>query len=214
MKNNYRIINTLRKIFYGLYWLAVVNLVVGTFMNVMGLIFPDFPMGEIGDIHLFSEANFRADTSYSLLGGDVFNGAADVSIRLRRMHSAEFIYRLFSFVDVSFIMLSLFFIFKNAHELFGNLTDSLKSGNNFSLKNYKNIRMLGFWLLGLWSYKIINGIVFSWFLLKDAVIQGMELEFSPELKEFSGLIVVLIIFAFAEVYRSGVVIQEESELTI
>jgi len=35
-----------------------------------------------------------------------------------------------------------------------------------------------------------------------------------DIYEVSGLIIALIIFAFAEVYRAGVVMQEESELTI
>lgn len=214
MKNNFRIINFLRKLFYVLFIFAILNLVAGSLMNVMKLIFPDFSMGEIGNIHLFSEANFRADTTYSLLGGDTFNGVADISIRLRRLHSEGFIYRLISFADASFIMLFFFFLSKNAHQLFSNLTDSFKSGSNFSLESYKNIRTIGFLLLGLWIYEILNGIIFSWFLLKDTVIQGMKLKFSPELSEVSGLIVVLVIFVFAEVYRSGIVMQEESELTI
>jgi len=214
MKTNFRIINSLRKVFYVLYWLVVANLVIGTLLNIMGLIFPEFPIGEIGNIHLFSEANFRANTSYSLLVGDVFNDAADVSIRLRRIYSEVFIYKLISFVDATLVMTLLFFSLKNAHELFSNLTNSFKSGSNFSLESYKNIRTIGFFLLGLWIYKILNGIVFSWFLLKDVVVQGMELKFSPEPSELSGLIVVLVIFVFAEVYRSGIVMQEESELTI
>ena len=214
MKNNFRIINALRQIFYILYWVVVANLVVGTLLNVMMLIFPDFSMGEIGNIHLFSEANFRADTTYSLLGGDTFNGVTDISIRLRRLHSEGFIYRLISFVDASCIMLFFFFLFKNAHQLFSNLTNSFKTGINFSLENYKNIRTIGFSLLALWIYEILNGIVFSWFLLKDIVIEGMKLKFSPELKELSGLIVVLVVFVFAEIYRAGIEIKEESELTI
>ncbi|MRT91355.1 DUF2975 domain-containing protein [Ancylomarina sp. 16SWW S1-10-2] len=214
MKNNFRIINSLRKVFYVLYWLVVANLIIGTLLNVMGLIFPDFSMGEIGNIHFFSEANFRADSAYSLLGGDTFNGVTDISIRIRRLYSEGFTYRLISFVDASCIKLFFFFLFKNAHQLFCNLTASFKSGSNFSLESYKNIRNIGFFLLGLWVYKILNGILFSWFLLKDTVIQGMKLQFSPELSELSGLIVVLVIFVFAEVYRSGVVMQEESELTI
>lgn len=214
MKTNFRIIDSLRKVFYVLYWLAVANLVVGTLLNVMNLIFPDFYMGEIGDMHFFSEANFRADTTYTLLGSDTFNGAADISIRIRRLYSEAFIYRLFSFVDTTLVMTLLFFLLRNAHELFTNLTNSFKSGSNFSLESYKNIRAIGFFLLGLWIYKILNGIIFSWFLLKDTVIQSMKLKFSPELSELSGLIIVLVVFVFAEVYRSGVVMQEESELTI
>ena len=214
MKNNYRIINFLRALFYVLFCLAGLNMAAGVLFGLISLCFPDFPFGEIGNIHLFSEANFRSDATYNLLGGDVFNRETDISIRLRRIHSEDFTYRLIGFADSSFIFLCLFFLSKNAHELFSNLTKSLKSGSNFCLENYKNIRTLGFWLLGLWTYKILNGTIFSWLLLKDTVIQGMELKFSPELKEFSGLIVVLVIFAFAEVYRAGVVMQEESELTI
>jgi hypothetical protein len=111
-------------------------------------------------------------------------------------------------------MTILFFLFKNAHELFDNLTNSFKIGNSFSQKSYKNIRQIGFSLLVLWAYKILNGILFSEFLLKDLVVQGAEIEFYPDLLEFSSLIVVLVIFAFAEVYRAGVGMQEESELTI
>lgn len=214
MKNNFRIINALRRIFYVFYWLVVANLVVGTLMNIMGLIFPDFPMADLSHFYFISEAKFSADISYKLLGGGVFNGESEVFMRFSEIMSDKFSYRLLSFIDTTLVMTILFFLFKNAHELFDNLTNSFKLGNGFSQKSYKNIRQIGFSLLVLWIYKILNGILFSWFLVKDLVVQGAEIKFYPDLLEFSSLIVVLVIFAFAEIYRAGVGMQEESELTI
>tara|TARA_R110001583_G_scaffold43936_3_gene139561 strand:- start:2583 stop:3227 length:645 start_codon:yes stop_codon:yes gene_type:complete len=214
MKNNYRIINFLRKLFKVLYWFAVVNLLVGTLMNFMGLIFADFPMAYLKHFYFISEAKFSADVSYNLFGGGFFNGESEVFMRLTEIQSDEFSYRLFGFVDTTFVMTCTLFLFKNAHELFDNLTNSFKSGENFSLESYKNIRTIGFWLLGFWLYGLINGILFSLLLLNNLVVQGIQLNLRPEWSELGNLIIVLIIFAFAEVYRSGIVMQEESELTI
>jgi len=214
MKNNYRIINFLRKTFYVLYWIIVLNLVVGTLLNIMGLIFADFPMADLSHFFFLNEAECSVGVSYSLLGGGLFNGESEVFMRLTEIHSNEFSYRLFGFVDTTLVMTILFFLFKNAHELFDNLTNSFKLGNSFSQKSYSNIRQVGVSLLVLWAYKILNGILFSEFLLKDLVVQGVEVKFRPDLSELGGLIIVLIIFAFAEVYRAGVVMQEESELTV
>lgn len=135
-------------------------------------------------------------------------------MRFTEIQSDEFSYRLFGFIDKTLVMAILFFLFKNGHELFDNLSDSFKLGNSFSQKSYKNIRKIGFCFLGLWIYKLLNGILFSEFLLKDLIVQGVEIKFYLDIYEVSGLIIALIIFAFAEVYRAGVVMQEESELTI
>ncbi len=214
MKNNFRIINFLRQTFQFLYWMVVTNLVAGTLINIMGLIFPDFPFADLSHFYFIEEAKFSANVSYELLGSGLFNGESEVFMRFAEIQSDEFVYRLLGFIDKTLVLTILFFLFKNAHELFDNLTDSFKLGSSFSQKSYKNIRRIGVCVMVLWIYKLLNGILFSEFLLKDLVVQGVEVEFYSDLYEVSGLIIALIIFAFAEVYRAGVVMQEESELTI
>jgi len=194
--------------------MVVTYLVVGTLMNIMGLIFADFPMADLSHFYFIEEAKFSADISYKLLGGGLFNGESEVFMRFTEIQSDEFSYRLFSFIDKTLVLAILYFLFKNAHKLFDNLCDSFKLASSFSQKSYRNIRQIGFCFLGLWLYKLLNGILFSEFLLKDLVVQGAEVKFYSDLYELSGLIIALIIFAFAEVYRAGVVMQEESELTI
>jgi len=180
----------------------------------MTLCFPDFPFGDLSRMHLFSEAKFQAETSYKLLGGEVFKGSSEVLLQLKELHSKEFVYRLFGFINNSVYLLVIYFLFKNAYNLFDNLTTNFKSGGSFCQSSFRNIRQIGFWMLGLWVYSMINGILFSLFLLDDLVVEGMKLDLRPDISEFGGVVVALIIFAFAEVYRSGIVMQEESELTI
>lgn len=214
MKNNNRIINFLRKLFYMLFLISGVNLAGGVIFNLMTLIFPNFPFGGLNHMDLFSTANFQAETSYTLLGGDVFKGSSEVVLQLKELHSNEFVYLLFGFINNSVFLLIIYFLFKNAYNLFDNLTANFKSGGSFCQSSYRNIRHLGFWMLGLWLYSMFNGILFSVFLLNDVVVEGMKINLFPDLSEFGSLLVALIIFAFAEVYRAGVVMQEESELTI
>ena len=214
MKNNFRIINFLRKLFYMLFLISGVNLAGGVIFNLMTLIFPNFPFGGLNQMDLFSSANFQAETSYTLLGGEVFKGSSEIVLQLKELHSNEFVYLLFGFINNSVFLLIIYFLFKNAYNLFENLTANFKSGGSFCQSSYLNIRHLGFWMLGLWLYSMINGILFSVFLLNDVVVEGMKINFFPDLSEFGSLLVALIIFAFAEVYRAGVVMQEESELTI
>ena len=205
MKNNYRIINFLRQLFSSLYWMVVTYLVVGTFINIMGLIFADFPLANLSHFYFIEEVKFSVDISYKLFGGGLFNGESEAIMHFTEIQSGEFSYRLFSFIDKTLVMTILFFLFKNAHELFDNLTDSFKLGSSFSHKNYKNIRQIGFCFMCIWIYKLLNGILFSQFLLKDMTVQGVDVKFYLDIYEVSGLIIALIIFAFAEVYRAGVV---------
>lgn len=193
---------------------SCLNLAVGLFFNLIGLIFPDFPYGEFGKIHFFNEATFQAETSYALLGGGLFDGSSEIILQLSEIYSNEFIYRLFSCVDSSLVLFIVFFLFKNSYKLFDNLTENFKSGTSFCEKSYRNIRHIGFWILSFWLLGVLNGILFSVFLLKDVVVQGTQLELYPDISALGGLLPVLVILAFAEVYRAGVVMQEESELTI
>ena len=197
-----------------LFLISGVNLAGGVIFNLMTLIFPNFPFGGLNHMNLFSTANFQAETSYTLLGGDVFKGSSEVVLQLKELHSNEFVYLLFGFVDNLIFLLIIYFLFKNAYMLFGNLTENFKSGGSFCQSSYQNIRCLGFWMFGLWLYRMINGLLFSLFFIDDLVVEGMKLDLYPDISEFGGFVVALIIFAFAEVFRAGVVMQEESELTI
>jgi len=213
MKNNSRIINFLRKLFRFLFVLITLKLTAGVCLNIICLFFPSFPI-PAGGINFYGEAFLEAETSYQLFGSDLFSGQSEVVLRLKEIESEDLLYRIVRFFDFTIFNLLIYFLFKKASDLFTNLANTYKTSDNFSWDNYRIIKGIGFLLLGLWTYGVINGLLFSLVLVKNVVVQGLSASFHPALLELPGLISVLLIFVFAEVYRSGIVIQEEVELTI
>jgi len=213
MKNNYRIINFLRNLFRLLFVLITLKLAAGVCLNIICVFFPSFPISA-GGIHFYAESFLKTDISYQLLGSDVFSGQSEVVLRMKEIDSDSFIYRIIRLVDFTIINVLTYFLLKKASSLFTNLAHTYKTSNNFSWDNYRILKRIGFLQLGLWSYGVINGLLFSGILMKDVLVQGVSANFHPALLELPGLISVLIIFVFAEVYRSGIVMQDEAEFTI
>lgn len=214
MKNNFRVIKFLRKQFIFLYYLSIFNLILGAMLNVLGMIFPSFSIAELYDIRYYGGTHLYAPSSYQLLGSETFNGDAHIRIMLKGIVSSGFNYRLLSFFDNTILSLILAFLFKNAKGFFDNLVEALKTGGNFNHENYLCIKRIGYWFAGFVFYRFVNGILFSHFLLKDVSVLGQKLKLHPNYIEYPLVFFVLVIFAFAEIYRVAVHIKEEGELTI
>ncbi|WP_372644691.1 DUF2975 domain-containing protein [Ancylomarina sp.] len=214
MKNNNRIIKFLRKQFNFIYYLFIVNLIVGGILNVLGIIFPAFPLAELYNIRFEGGTHLYSPSSYQLLGSGVFIGDAHIRILLNGITSSGFNYRLLSFFDNTILSLTLVFLFKNAKVFFDNLIETLKSGENFNKENYLRIKRIGYWFAAFVIYRFVKGILFSHFLLKDVTVLGQKLKLHPDYIEWPFVFFVLVVFAFAEIYRVAVHIKEESELTI
>ena len=214
MKNNFRVIKFLRKQFIFIYYLFIFNLIFGAILNVIGMIFPTYTIAELYNIRFDGGTHLCSPSSYELLGSGVFNGDARIRILLNGIESSGFNYRLLSFFDNTIFSLTLVFLFKNAKGLFDNLVEALKSGDNFNNENYLRIKRIGYWFAGFVLYRFVNGILFSHFLLKDVTILGQKLKLHPDYIEYPLVFFVLVIFAFAEIYRVAVHIKEESEFTI
>lgn len=182
--------------------------------NLMGMIFPNFPLAELYQIKFNGGAFLYSPSSYQLLGLDPFSGDAQIKIILKEVISTGLSYRMLSLVDYSIFGLILMFLFRNAKIFFDNLMKELKSGDNFNNENYLRIKRIGYWFAVFVIYRLVKGIFISHFLLKDVTILGEKLKLHPEYIEWSLVIFVLVIFAFAEIYKVAVSLKKESELTI
>lgn len=106
MKNNYRIINILRRVFVVFFWLATAHLILGGLIAIVDLI---FGMRNLIDLPLkFGECGIN---SINFLTYDSF---------LYRLHNSIY-YLIFS--------VCLFFIFKNASEIFVEMQKMIFQGD-------------------------------------------------------------------------------------
>ncbi|RXQ97578.1 DUF2975 domain-containing protein [Ancylomarina salipaludis] len=213
MKNNFRIINFLRKLFYFLFILITLKLAAGVCVNIVTLFFPSFPI-TAGDIHFYGEAYLKPEVSYKLLGGDFFTGQSDIALRMKGIESENLFYRIFRLIDFLIVNLLVYFSLKNVSRLFTDLSNNHQTDAFFSWDNYRIIKRIAFLLFGLWTYALINGLLFSFLFVNDVVVQGMNVSFHPSLGNIPGFVTVLIVLVFAEIYRSGIDLKEEAEYTI
>ena len=213
MKNNFRIINFLRKLFYFFFVIVAIKLSVGVCVKLVCVFFPSVPISG-GEIHFYGEAYTQSDISYQLLGDVPFSGQSDVALRLRGVKSDDLLYRVVRLFDFAIVNLLALFLLLNAYRLFARFSNNYQIDTFFSWDGYRNIKRIAFLLLGLWIYAIINGLLFSFLFVKNVVVQGLDVSFHPDLVDVPGLLTVLVVFVFAEIYRSGILLKEDAKLTI
>ncbi|WP_154198657.1 DUF2975 domain-containing protein [Ancylomarina sp. 16SWW S1-10-2] len=107
-----------------------------------------------------------------------------------------------------------FFVFRYAYQIFDDLQKRDKDSNYFSIEIYQRLRKIGFLLLASRLYLFINGAIISWFVLDNFSIMDHDVNFQPDYIYLLSIVKVLVIFVFAEIYRTGIKMKEESEFTI
>ncbi|MCZ4694261.1 DUF2975 domain-containing protein [Ancylomarina euxinus] len=210
MKNNIRIINFLRiffKIFYKLSIFAFVGWGLVYFVHL----FIDF---RVPDIPFAGETYFKTDVAYDLILGSHYDETIDVAVNLGRIHSNDLFYRFMGLLNAVLSAGILTLMFRYAYYIFNELHKREKNGTYFSLEVYHWIRKVGFLMLAYPIYFLINGCVFSWFLLDNVSFMGQEVHFQPDYTLLTKVVSVLVVFVFAEIYRVGIEMKEETDLTI
>ena len=210
MKNNFRIVNILRivfRLFYLLAYFAFAIMALGVIVNL-------FKSDNIISIPFSGTASFDIPTTYDLFSGDSISKDITYSLNLGRVESSGLFFQLLNFLNVVIRGGILIFLFKYAYYIFDELNERGKSGNYFSLKIYKWIRKVGFLMFAYPLCFLINGFVVSQYVVDKISLMGQEVHFQTDYNLLSQIISVLVVFVFAEIYRAGIEMKEESEYTI
>jgi len=159
-------------------------------------------------------AVLNIDTAYDLFSGDHISETVDYRLSLGHIESSGVFYRFISFFNIVISGVILIFMFRYAYYIFDELHKRGKTGNYFSLNIYKWIRKVGFLMLAYPIYFLLNGSVISWCFLDKISLMGHEVHFQPDYTLLTKIVSVLVVFVFAEIYRAGIEMKEESEYTI
>ncbi|WP_372644693.1 DUF2975 domain-containing protein [Ancylomarina sp.] len=210
MKNNFRIVNILKIVFMLFYKLSIFGFVIMVFGHLVNLFNPE----NTASIKFLGTTVFNIDTTYDLVSGDSVCKEVGFSLSLDKIESSGIFYRLIAFFDTVISGVIIIFMFRYAYYIFEELHERGKNGNYFSEKIYHWIRRVGFLMLAKTLYFLINGSVISWYFLDNVRLMGQEVHFYPDYTVLTKIISVLVVFVFAEIYRAGIEMKEESEFTI
>ncbi len=210
MRNNFRIINFLR-IFFKIFYKVSIFVFVGWCLIYFVHLFVDF---NVPDIPFAGNTYFKADVAYDLALGSHFNEEIELAVNLGRIHSDDLFYRFITLLNSAISGAILILTFRYTYYIFDELHKREKNGTYFSLEVYQWIRKVGFLMLAFPIYFFINGVIISWFLIDNVAVMGQEVHFQPDYTLFTQIISVLVVFVFAEIYRAGIEMKEESEYTI
>ena len=210
MKNNNRIISFLKLFFQLAYKFSIFGFVLVVISHVISLFsgenFVEIPFK--GDILLSLNA------SYSLL----FEGGMNQDVSLAISHivvkSGSVFSQIYMIFHVLIRGLILIFLFYNAYKMFDEFQKQMKRGSYFSIQIYKRIKRIGFLMLAYPIYFFINSVVFSCYFVSDLNLMGQVYDIKPDYSLLTEIVTVLVIFVFAEIYRAGIEMKEESEFTI
>lgn len=205
MKNNYRIINLLRRLFKVFLWASIVNVLI-----VIGFITVGF-FTTVKE----NDSSVVVEKSQNIL---------NEKLLVEAVSKAGWIYKYSSDADSTFQIShpfgALFFsilvllVFYYSHRFFVELQKGFKTRCLFFDANYLRIKKIGFLLLSMLFYSWFKVIVNYVIDLKNSVGKMNSFHFEFDTSDLTPIVIVLLIFVFAEVYRAGIEMKEESEYTI
>jgi len=210
MKSNINVINFLR-IFFRLAYLLTF---FGIAIMAIGMIFNLFKTDNIIFIPFSGAVNLDLSTTYELFSGESINKDIAYNLHLGRVGSSGLFFQLLDFFNIVIRGGVMVFLFRYAYYIFDELKEQRKSGSYFSIKIYRWIRKVGFLMFVYPFCFLINGFIVSQYVVEKIRILGQEVQFQFDYTSLSQIVSVLVIFVFAEIYRTGIEMKEESEYTI
>ena len=192
------------------YKLSIFIFVLIAFGHLVNLFNPE----NTASIPFFGTTVLNIDTAYDLVSGDSVSKEVGFTLSLDQIESSGMFYRLIAFFNIAISGVIIIFMFRYAYYIFEELHERGKNGSCFSIKIYHWIRRVGFLMLAKSLYFLINGSVISWYFLDKVFLMGQEVHFQPDYTLLTKIVSVLVIFVFAEIYRGGIEMKEESEFTI
>jgi len=121
--------------------------------------------------------------------------------------------RILGNLKMLFVMLLGVLMLKELSNIFISLDSSIKNKEWFSLENYLSIRKIAFYLLGVLLVYIVFSFIY-FFLIDNVIINGIEVSIFPVIPFFSTIWSIAITLVIAHVYKEGVLLREEQNLTI
>lgn len=112
---------------------------------------------------------------------------------------------------VQFIL--IFLILKEMTEIFISLDSSIKNNEWFSIDNYRSLKRIAYIMIGISFISIMYNLTY-YFMLDEIFFNGERVYILPDLSFLGTLFYVLIIFIIAHVYKAGIEMREEQDLTI
>ncbi|RZT93311.1 DUF2975 family protein [Ancylomarina subtilis] len=210
MKNNFRIINFLRIVFKILYRVGVVGIVLLGIGHIVCL----FDVDKVVKVTFLGTSHLQLASGYNLITGDSFTGLADLDVSLEYIRSSGLFYRILALLNWIIPAILSVFVFRYAHLIFKDLKERDKDSNYFSIEIYHRLKKIGFLILASKLYLFMNGAIISWFVLDNFTILDQDVNFQPDYTYLLGIVKVLVIFVFAEIYRTGISLKDEVDLTI
>jgi hypothetical protein len=212
MKKNNRLLKHLYSTFYLFYILSVLGL-AGTIVFI--------PLNLIIGLDSTSQFEFSLMSSllelpinYTLNGDTAFKGVGMVEIMPETFVSNNIGYRFLAFLNNIAMFLCAFLVTKQFKDIFHTLSVSQSMREFFVDVNYMRIRKIAFITLAYILYKFLVAVVFSYFLVEDIYVMGKLIHLHPDYFNLLGILSFLITLVIAEVYKAGIKLKEESELTI
>ncbi len=135
-------------------------------------------------------------------------------IRFRVSGLARVIMMGYGFVYMIYLFIILFIFRKFVH--------SLQQGSPFIFKNYKRLKTIGFMLLLITPVNWISRLIFEKWLFNNikspTALENLANRFNIQLLGdtyfLNWIMVGLLVLAIAEVFKFGLMMQEEQDLTI
>ncbi|RZT93310.1 DUF2975 family protein [Ancylomarina subtilis] len=210
MQNNYRIINFLRKLFKVFLWLSIINLVFIASISIIEIFIGsenviDYPLKGKQSV----DPSFLYDINKV---GEVKN--AQFTFELDKKEDGSFLSIFYNMIITLFYGLLIFFISKLSYKFFVDLQKGCLKGELFLKVNYFRIKKIGFLLLILVVFNWLDEIISDYALLRNFLVKAESVHFNPDLSSVLNIVSVLVVFVFAEIYRAGIEMKEESEYTI
>lgn len=173
-----------------------------------------FSVEDVARIGFHIRSTIEVPSTYSFWGGDQFDGVNKVVLNPESFVSSDYGYRIFSYFDFLVTMGVVLLVLKKFKDLFTSLDEKKRNENYFIEDNYYRIRMIGFLTLLMAVYQFIKSLCFSLFFLEKLDVMGKAVSFWPEFERLDGVFSGLIILVIAEVYKAGLDLKKETELTI
>nr|WP_320118199.1 DUF2975 domain-containing protein [uncultured Marinifilum sp.] len=206
------IINSLSWIFRSMYSLSILAfaaIVIGAIISPFTYASTD---SEIINFNLSTHLDLPI--SYTIWNDGEFSNTASLNVNQLSLSVNSIWYRIFGNINSLLTYGCMALVFKLLSDIFKSLSRSVKQVQFFEIDNYYKIKRIGFISLGYHIYGLIKSLCVAWLFIDELSIDGQTVSYSPEFSDISHLFPILIIFVIAEVYKAGIQLKEESELTI
>ncbi|WP_054716991.1 DUF2975 domain-containing protein [Marinifilum fragile] len=212
MKKNNRLLKHLYSTFYLFYILSVLGL-AGTIVSAILTLTIGLDNTAQLDFKVMS-SSVELPLKYTLIENSSFNGVESIEIMPKSFKSVGIEFKLLAFFNQFVMFLCAFLATKQLKDIFHTFSERKKMKDYFEEANYIRIRKIAFITLGYILYEFFVATVFAYFLIEDIHVMNQLIHIHPDYFMLIEIISVLIILVIAEVYKAGIKLKEESELTI